>query len=194
MTKAKILEIFVGLLTIFLSLIAFYPANLNNPIMSELFIFGIFINALIMLGIGVLRLYTVFSLKALDLAKKINVVTSIIVVSTAVAVLFLEVVAAMHYLLHYLFGIGLLSYAAGLIVFGVLAKDNRSWIRAFHVFMGFAIAFFSANVFVTFMYPQIIFEHFVRIAFVLIGFDLIISSTLGNFQLNQNAETTNPTI
>jgi hypothetical protein len=179
MKKTKImLEILVGLLAIVLSLIAFYPSNLNNPILSVLFVFGVFINALIMLGIGVLRLYAVFSFSALSLDEKINVFTSIVMIATAVAVLFLEVVATVHYLLHYLFGLGLLSYAAGLIVFAILAKDNKLVVRAFHVFMGFAIAIFSANVFVTFMYPLMNFEQFVSIALVLIGFDLIIYATL----------------
>ena len=199
MKKTKrMLEVFVGLLAIVLSLIALYPFSLNNSIAGELFVFGVFINALLLLGVGVLRLHTAFSFEDLSSIKKINVVTYIVMIATAVAVLFFEVVSAEHFLLHFLFGIGLLSYAVGRIFFGMLTRKNKSILRAFHLVIGFAVAVLSDNVLswfpVQFPFSTLSFEYFVRIALVLIGFDCLISAILGNFLLNQKPELTNPTI
>jgi hypothetical protein len=192
-----ILEILVGLLVLITAIITLYPFKFFNiQTGAGIMAYGTVISALILLIVGVF-LAIVFSYKSSSLAKKINVVTSVLVIFTAVALLYFQLFAIGQLWLHLFFGVGLLSYGVGRVVFGALTVENNFGLRVFNSAIGIAIGVLSIVVILFQMvlvssslgvYVYYTYGYFTRVAFVLIGVDCLVSAMLGMFFNRQKQE------
>jgi len=193
-----ILEILLGLLALISTVITLYPFKIFGiRTGGEIFVFGFIISALTLLVFGIFRLASVFSCEPLNLAKKINIVTSVLTIATAISVLYLQIVVIGASLFHLLLGFGLLSYAVGRVGSGVLANEYNFGLRAFNSAIGIAIGVLSI---IVIFFPLVLvsseinatvymsYAYFAKIALILIGVDCLVSAILGMFLRKQKTE------
>jgi hypothetical protein len=140
-----------------------------------------------MLIVGIFRLASVYSYESLSLAKKINVVTSILTMAMSVVIFFFQLFMTGARWLHLLFGIGLLSYAIGRVTIGALTSEINSGLRAYYSAIGIGIAVLSIII-ISFQMVQIssgangtvylTYGYFVDATLIMIGVDFLISAIL----------------
>ncbi len=97
----------------------------------------------LLLAIGVVRSGSAFLNGFSSLPQKVNAITSVLTVSAAVIILYFQLFSGGEQWLHLLFGIGLLSYGIGLLVFEGLTSGLNSVLRAVIAVLGFVILVFS---------------------------------------------------
>lgn len=191
MKKLLTLEILVGLLTLIMTIVTMYPFGLfgirNGGI---ILVFGIMISGITLLMVGGFRLANVFSQGTLSLAQKINVVTSVLVVATAVAILYFQITASGSSWLYFLFGAGLLSYSVGRVIIGAFTREHVLGLRAFNLAIDIAVGVLSI---IVILFPLVLissisgtqtyipYGYLTRIALILIGVDYLVSAILGMF-------------
>ncbi len=198
MEKFVTLELLVGLLTLLLTIITMYPFRFfDMRTGGAIFVFGIIISGLTLLLVGIFRLASFLSYEALSLAKKISVVTSVLVIAAAITILYFQIVVTGNMWLHFLFGIGLLSYSVGLVAVGTFSKEFNLGLSTINLALGIAVGILSIivilfpSVLVSSMPPSqvyISYIYFARIALVLIGVDCLVSAILGKFFSRQKNE------
>ena len=188
--SSAIVEILVGFLVLTTIVMTWYPFKFFNAQteIDIMFFYGIVVSALLLLIVGVFMLATAFSYDSLSLAKNVNVGAGALVVFAAVVLLFFQMVGMGQHWLHILFGIGLLSYAAGRVVFGALTAQTNFGLGVFNSAIGVSIGVLSIIVILFQMvlvssassvkvyYP---YGYFTNISFILIGIDCIVSASLG---------------
>lgn len=123
----------------------------------------------------------------MDLAKKINVVTSILTMALSVVVFFFQLFMTGSRWLHLVFGIGLLSYAVCRVTIGALSSGINSGLRAYYSAIGIGIAVLSIII-ISFQMVQIssgvngsvylTYGYFVDVTLIMIGVDFLISAIL----------------
>ena len=118
-TSMMLLEILVGLLVLIIGIINLFPFKFFNvPTGATIMLYGIIIAGVTMLVVGAFGLSRVYSYETLSLAKKINVVTSVLTMAMAVVILFFQLFMTGSRWLHLCFGIGLLGFAVGQVAIG----------------------------------------------------------------------------
>jgi hypothetical protein len=142
-----------------------------------------------MLIIGIYKLFGAFSGDFSSKVQLINLATGLLVVVVAVSIPFFQMFASMQENLewfHVLFGIVLLIYAIGRIMFGTFANNFNTSLRASNLMMGIAIGLFSTLI-IRFGLVQIYssvefsFGFFAELTLILIGADLLVSAILSYF-------------
>lgn len=152
-------------------------------------IFGAFGLTFMLLGtalfaIGVLKFGSTFLDEFSSLTKKVNTATSFLTIIAAAAILFFVMIASENLWLHFLFGIGLLSYGIARITVGILAKDFNFGLRTLTTLLGILIIVFSLIV-IAFPLVQIgsneylSYGYFVNLTFIFVGIDILVSTIAG---------------
>ena len=198
MKKFVTLEFLVGLLTILMSILTMYPFKFfGMRTGGTIFVFGIAFSGLTLLLVGIFRLASVFPYEALSLDKKISVVTSVLVMATAITILYFQIVLTENIWLHFLFGIGLLSYSVGLVAVGTFSREFNLGLSTFNLAMSVAVGILSI---IVILFPSVLissvpssqvyisYVYFARIALVLIGVDCLVSATLTSSFVRQKTE------
>ena len=189
-----ILEIFVGLLALIAALTTLYPFVFGILFGAQIMVFGTIILAVTILIVGTLGVMSVFSNENLSLAKKINIVTSVLTIAMSVTILYFQITSAGLSWLHILFGLGLLGYSVGQVAIGVLTREVNFGFRAYFSAMGIAIGALSSIVLLFALVQTsstggstfyLSYGYFVRIALVLIGVNCLISAALATFLKRQ---------
>jgi len=190
MKKFVSLELLVGLLTLSMTIITMYPFRFfGTRTGGTIFVFGIIFSGLTLLLVGIFRFASFFSYEAFSLTKKINVVTSVLVMATAITILYFQIVGTENMLLHFLFGVGLLSYSAGLATAVTFSRESNLGLSTINLAVGIAVGILSI---IVIFFPYVLissvppsqvyisYVYFARIALVLIGVDCLVSAILGS--------------
>jgi hypothetical protein len=140
----RVMDILVGLMALLIGILYLAPVKfLGFSICLEMAVFSYVVFSVVLIVVAASRLVGTFSLEISKMAKQIAVTTSILVVISMIFILFFEIVSAEQSWFHYLFGLGLLSYAIGRIAIGFFARQyNFGW-RAITLGFGIAISILS---------------------------------------------------
>ena len=143
-SNIRVIEVLVGLLALVIGIIYLAPIRLLGfsiglgTVILSYIIFGV-----VLIVVAACRLVGAFSYEISKLTKQIVAITSILVIIPMALILFFELISAEQSWFHYLFGIGLLSYAIGRIAIGLFARQyNLGW-RAIALGFGSAICVLS---------------------------------------------------
>jgi hypothetical protein len=124
--RLLVTQILVGLLALAVGIISLAPIKfLGFPIGLQVTILSYVIFGVVLIAVAGFRLANAFSLETSRLAKQIDVATSIIIIIPTILILYLQLISYEQLWFHYLFGIGLLSYAIGRIAIGLLERENK---------------------------------------------------------------------
>jgi hypothetical protein len=149
-----------------------------------------------LLSTGALRLATVFTYKFPKALEEINASTSIVTIGAALAVLYFQIITPANQWLQYLFGLGLLGYGVGRIVFGVLTRGCNVGLAALALLCGLIVSAISVIVLLfqsnNYLLPPFAsYTSFVNLALIVIGVESLASSIVklgyfwnGKHQLN----------
>ena len=187
-TSMMLLEILVGLLVLIIGIINLFPFKFFNvPTGATIMLYGIIIAGVTMLVVGAFGLSRVYSYETLSLAKKINVVTSVLTMAMAVVILFFQLFMTGSRWLHLCFGIGLLGFAVGQVAIGALTSEINSGLRAYYSAIGIVIAVLSIII-ISFQMVQIssgvngtiylTYGYLIDVTFIMIGVDCLASAML----------------
>ena len=183
------IEILLGLVVLTSVMLDLFDFRLFISIFGAFGLTLIFLGT-VLLAIGVLRFGSTFLNGFSSLPQKVNAITSVLTVSAAVIILYFQMFSTGEQWLHLLFGIGLLSYGIGRIIFGGLTSGLNSVLRALITLLGFIIIVFSIIVILFPIVPiyshagltvTLTYTYFVEIAFILIGIDSLASAIAGIF-------------
>jgi hypothetical protein len=182
-----VIEILLGLVVLTSVMLNLYDLGLFLAIFGAFGLTLIFQGTLL-LAIGILRSGSAFLNGFSDLPQKVNASTSLLIVSAALIILYFQIFLTGNQWLHLLFGIGLLGYGIGRIIFRGLTSGLNSVLRALITLLGLIITVFSIIV-ISFPIVQIYshagvtvsftYTYFVDIAFILIGIDSLASAIAG---------------
>jgi uncharacterized membrane protein HdeD (DUF308 family) len=145
-----------------------------------------------LLAVGVLRLRSAFKYGFLTVPKKINFVTSVLIIMVAVIIFYFTPFGGGTLWLRFLFGTGLLSYGVARVAVGASASESDSCLRAPNALIGLLIAVFAITA-IAFPLVQIRpdfywnYAFFVNMAFGVVGIDCIATATLGLRILQENS-------
>ena len=181
------IEILLGLVVLTSVMLSMYDFRLFIAIFGAFGLTLIFQGTLL-LAVGVFGSGSTFLNGFSSLPQKVNVATSVLIVSVALMILYFQIFLTGNQWLHLLFGIGLLGYGIGRILFGGLTSELNSVSRALITLLGLIIAVFSIIV-ISFPIVQVYshagltvsftYTYFVDIAFILIGIDSLASAITG---------------
>ena len=117
--------------------------------------------------------------------------------ATAITILYFQIVLTENIWLHFLFGIGLLSYSVGLVAVGTFSREFNLGLSTFNLAMSIAVGILSI---IVILFPSVLissvppsqvyisYVYFARIALVLIGVDCLVSAILDKFFCRQKTE------
>jgi len=203
----RFIEILVGLLALIIGVIYLTPVFrlFSIPIKLQLTFLYYIIFGVVLLAIAVFGLIGAFTSGLARLTKHINAVTSILIITAAVTILFFQMIATGQDWFHFLFGISLLSYTVGRIAIVALAHDYKIGLRAFILGIASAVGVLSV---IVILFTQIFLsastnsnhllsgtvyvfmssDYFVIIALVLIRVDFLVAAILTLLRQKQSPQ------
>jgi hypothetical protein len=184
----------IGLFALILGFVLLYPGKFFGIYTGiEIAFHWAPIFSVAMLIIGIYKLFGAFLGDFSSKAKLTNLATGLLLVVVAVSIPFFQMFASVQEGLewfHVLFGIGLLIYAVGEIMFGAFASKFNTSLRASITMMGIAIGLFSTLI-IRFGFVQIYssgsnnvqfsFGFFAELTLILIGANLLASAIFSYF-------------
>jgi len=176
--------VLVGLLAFIVGIVDLFPFKFFGvSAAGAIVLLSLVIPGTMLLVVGAFSLASAFSSGFSSLTKQIGTLTSVLTILVALTILFFQLVSTGEHWLNLLFGIGLLSYGVGLVAFGALPSECNSGLRLFTAFVGVVIAFLGVIVSASrlvhvYSDAYYTYAYFVNIAFILIGFDCLVTVTL----------------
>ena len=188
-SKLFAIDILIGLLALVIGIISIAPITFfgyNISIAMLALSYFIFYIVFILAGVSILVKF--FSPKISELISRITVATGILVIIPMVIILFINMTSAESTWFHYLVGLGMLSYVVGRIAFSLFSNQFNRGLKVFVIGICTAIGVLSAIVFWFRLIPlpgnthtysvYLGWHYFATVALVLVGVDLLLSSTL----------------